>query len=125
MKCWIERNSQTRLRRLNTRQRKKYHLGEFQELGFDAVIHFNHALTGEELNQWMDELIEWVETNGLMIGGFGGSAGVTESDGYVVCETGSATDAHREAFASWSKAHPLVASAECKPLSDAWYGYED
>ncbi|SFN05934.1 hypothetical protein SAMN05660284_00432 [Formivibrio citricus] len=121
MKHWIERNSKTRLHRLNTRQRKKYHLGEFRETGFHAAVRFQHALSDIELSQWLDDLVTWIEANGLMIGGFGGSTGLEETSGYVVCETGSATDAHREAFAAWSKTHPLVASAECEPLSDAWY----
>ncbi len=102
----------------NRRQRKKLHLGEFQELGFAISAGCPADWTLAQRDFAMITLLETLDAHGLCFGG-GDSAG--GMDGYVACvQRRSASDAEREMvrakLAELGFTDPQVA-----PLSDAWY----
>lgn len=99
------------------RLRKKLHLDEFQELGFDVEITLKAPLAGTAEEELLIAFIEGViEPRGLIYGG-----GMVF--GYV-CKAGggSATEEDRIAVKDWLQARDEVASVVAKELSDAWYG---
>jgi uncharacterized protein YggL (DUF469 family) len=107
----------------NRRQRKKLHLGEFQELGFAVTAAFRHSLDAAQQDALIDAFLEeCVEANGMM---FGGGVGETLR-GYLVAEgaRASATDAQRETVRAWLDAREEVESVKVDPLSDAWHGHD-
>lgn len=98
------------------RLRKKLHLDEFQELGFDVEASLKAPLAGQAEEDLLLALIEGlIEPRGLIYGG-----GV--SYGYV-CKAGggSATEADRLAVKEWFESRPEYASVTVFDLSDAWY----
>lgn len=98
------------------RLRKKLHLDEFQELGFDVETVLKEPLAGAAEEALLIAFIEDViEPRGLIYGG-----GV--SCGYV-CKAGggSATDEDRTAVQNWLQARAEFTSVTVKELSDAWY----
>ena len=50
----------------NRRQRKKLHIGEFQELAFNATAHYRNEMTDLERGELIDAFIDFVEANGLL-----------------------------------------------------------
>ena len=98
------------------RLRKKLHLDEFQELGFDVEAALKAPLVGTAEEELLIAFIEEaVEPRGLIYGG-----GVTY--GYV-CKPGrgSATEEDRSAIRDWLQARSEFASVTVRELSDAWY----
>lgn len=99
------------------RLRKKLHLDEFQELGFDVETELKGPLAGTAEEELLIAFIEGViEPRGLIYGG-----GV--ACGYV-CKAGggSATDEDRSAVQAWLQARSEFTSVTVRELSDAWYG---
>lgn len=99
------------------RLRKKLHLDEFQELGFDVEAELAAPLTGQAEEALLIAFIEEIiGPRGLIYGG-------SVSCGFV-CKAGggSATEEDREAVLAWLKARPEIAGAVARELSDAWYG---
>jgi uncharacterized protein YggL (DUF469 family) len=99
------------------RLRKKLHLDEFQELGFDVEAELKEPLVGTAEEELLIAFVgEAIEPRGLIYGG-----GLT--CGYA-CKAGggSATDEDRLAVQAWLQARPEFASVTIKELSDAWYG---
>lgn len=98
------------------RLRKKLHLDEFQELGFDIETELKEPLVGNAEEELLIGFVEGViEPRGLIYGG-----GVT--CGYV-CKAGggSATDEDRTAVRAWLQARAEFSSVTVHGLSDAWY----
>ncbi|MGE5492158.1 MAG: YggL family protein [Actinomycetota bacterium] len=98
------------------RLRKKLHLDEFQELGFDVEAVLKEPLVGNAEEALLIAFIEGViEPRGLIYGG-----GL--SCGYV-CRAGgsSATDEDRAAVRDWFQARGEFAAVTVQELSDAWY----
>ncbi|ODT84978.1 MAG: hypothetical protein ABS69_01445 [Nitrosomonadales bacterium SCN 54-20] len=110
--------SKSRSRRL----RKKLHLDEFQQLGFEISFSLPENLDSEKLDDFFDQFItEAIENNDLWFGGgIGGNSG-----GFVTLERKSATEEHRERVKSWLSAHPMVADIQIGELVDAWYGHDE
>lgn len=99
------------------RLRKKLHLDEFQELGFDVETVLKEPLVGAaEENLLIAFIEEVIEPRGLIYDG-----GLT--CGYA-CKAGggSATDEDRSAVRDWLQARAEFASVTVQELSDAWYG---
>lgn len=99
------------------RLRKKLHLDEFQELGFDVETVLKEPLAGPAEESLLIAFVEGViESRGLIYGG-------SVTCGYV-CKAGggSATEEDRAAVRGWLEARDEVASVTVKELSDAWYG---
>lgn len=98
------------------RLRKKLHLNEFQELGFDIETALKESLIGDAEEALLIAFVEGViEPRGLIYGG-----GLT--CGYI-CKAGggSATDEDRAAVRDWLQARSEFASVTVHNLSDAWY----
>lgn len=110
--------SKSRSRRL----RKKLHLNEFQEFGFEISFSLSENLDSEKLDDFFDQFItEVIENNSLVFGGgIGGNSG-----GFVtLSKRGSATEEHRGRVKSWLSAHPMIADVQIGELVDAWHRYD-
>ncbi|MFQ1650051.1 YggL family protein [Aeromonas veronii] len=102
------------------RLRKKLHVGEFQECGFELGFNFDPQQT--DVDQALDRWIEFVEAQGWCFGG-GGDMTSHVIAGYL-CQfaRSTLTDADREQAACWLASQPWVISHQIAPLSDVWYG---
>jgi uncharacterized protein YggL (DUF469 family) len=116
------RNSTRCIRRLNRRQRKKFHLGEFQELMFSLRWTYHTILKEPEVYQFFDQFISMIEARNLS---FGGGFGPEGGDGYVATlKRGTVSPEDRIPVLDWLRANPAVASADAGDLVDSWYGWE-
>jgi uncharacterized protein YggL (DUF469 family) len=112
-----------RIKRLKARQRKKLRVGEFKELGFEIDLVFDMPMDGEPLSDFITALFLFLETRGLLAGGFGGKRPLLEAAGFVArVERGSATEEDAAAVIEWLRARPEVRDAKASHLFDAWYG---
>ncbi|QEI07976.1 DUF469 family protein [Pigmentiphaga aceris] len=112
-----------KLKRLNRRQRKKLLVGEFQELVFDVQLSFNPPLDESAYADLLDGFIALTESRHLVIGGFGGSLPLLETDGLVSkWGPGSASEADRQAVQEWLEKRPEVSQVQLGELVDGWYG---
>lgn len=118
--------SARRLRRLNRRQRKKLHVGEFQELVFDVRMAFRQPLDEATHSTLLDAFIAMIETRGLIVGGLGGRLPLTRTDGVIAARgRGSPTEADRQAVLDWLTKRPEVERAVAGEFVDGWYGWGD
>lgn len=75
MPVYFRTPSRKRLHKMNRRQHKKLHLGEFQALIFGVRGSLHQAADdAEAFDRFMDELIAYLEANGLEMAG-GGDCG--------------------------------------------------
>lgn len=99
------------------RLRKKLHLDEFQELGFDVETVIKEPLVGTAEEELLIAFIEEaVEPRGLIYGGGLACGYVCKAGG------GSATDEDRAAVRDWLQGRAEFSSVTVRELSDAWYG---
>jgi uncharacterized protein YggL (DUF469 family) len=101
---------------MKKRLRKKLRLQEFQEMGFHTDFNLNIPSTREAEDIFWDKLFGFVDAQELSIGGSMSSFYVTRA------RRGSATDADREALATWLHQQPEVSAVKVWPLDDAWHG---
>ncbi|RQS76094.1 DUF469 family protein [Burkholderia sp. Bp8963] len=103
----------------NRRQRKKLHIGEFQELAFTVSAQFRGEPSDLERGELIDAFIDFVEANGLL------TVASAEEDinAYVIsgAPRGTTTEADREAVRAWLGARPELAQVELGAFTDAWY----
>ncbi len=97
------------------RLRKKLHVGEFQELGFEFQAELKAPLEDEAEFALIDALIELVESRQLMFGGWVCSGFIAHS------RRGSASEEDRQAVEAWLRARPELINVSVGPLVDAWY----
>ena len=100
------------------RLRKKLHVDEFKELGFDIAWKFNDDITSDELDAFINKFFdEVIEANGL---GFGGE-GDTLWHG-IICtqQLGSCTDENRAVVEKWLTDNGAK-SVAVSPLYDVWW----
>ena len=104
------------MRKRNRRLRKKLHLGEFQQLGFEVSIALKPDLGIEALDRFLDEfIVDAIETNELAFGG--GTDG-----GFITAwDRRSTSDTHRTIVKNWLSQRQEVVSVSLGPLVDAWY----
>jgi hypothetical protein len=109
-------------KRHNRRQRKKLHLGEFQELGFEVSAELTQELDIDQRGDLLDAfLTECIEANGMLFGG-----GVNRTlGGFVesIAVRGSATDEQRECVRSWLQGRSELRNVTVGPLVDAWHDF--
>ena len=103
----------------NRRQRKKLHLGEFQEFGFEASANFAGELEIERRADLLDAFLEFIEANGLL-------AAVSTSDAfdaYLIsgAPRGSTTEEDRRIVQTWLAGRPDLTAVHVGELSDAWH----
>ncbi|MBN3751623.1 DUF469 family protein [Paraburkholderia sp. Tr-20389] len=102
------------------RLRKKLHIGEFQEFGFEVVARLASPLSSEERDKLLDLFIEQcIEPSDL---GFGGGLN-DDLSGFAVSmqKRGSATDEQRETVRLWLDGRSEFSVVDVAPLTDAWY----
>jgi uncharacterized protein YggL (DUF469 family) len=117
--------SARRVKRLKPRQRKKQRVGEFQELSFEADVVFRAPMQGEPYDDFLAAFSRFLESRGLLAGGFGGAMPLEATSGIVArAERGSATEEDAAAVIAWLRARPELKDAKASHLFDAWYGYE-
>ncbi|WP_167086818.1 50S ribosome-binding protein YggL [Massilia frigida] len=105
--------------RLNRRQRKKKHVGEFQEFCFVVKARYRNAPGLPALFAMMDEFIDVaIEGQGLVFGGGGTEAfhGVVSS-GVSYAPLG---ECHRASVGAWLENQALLEDVIVGPLIDAW-----
>jgi len=107
-----------RLRQLNRRQRKKLHVGEFQELHFEVR---GSLVSGIDEDAFLDEFIAWIESCNLY---FAGGFNEGEIGGIVLAGVGSPTEEQRQSVVRWFKERPEVAEVEAGNFQDSFYGYD-
>jgi uncharacterized protein len=113
-----------RIKRLSTRQRKKRRVGEFKELGFEVDLVFEMPMDGEPYSDFISDLFLFLESRGLLAGGFGGRKPLLETGGFVArIERGSVTEDEASAVIEWLRARPEVRDAKASQLFDAWHGH--
>ncbi len=108
-----------RLRRLNRRQRKKLHVGEFQDLLFE--IRGSLVSDIDDGDALLDAFIAWIESCDLY---FAGNIGRGKIDGMVLTNAGSPTEEQRQSVVRWFKERPEVAEVEAGDFQDSFYGYD-
>lgn len=107
------------IRRLNRRQRKKQHLGEFQEMGFSVSWGFRPALDERTSDDFFDHFISMIESRGLSCaGGYSAEGG----DCFIArLGKGAVTPRDHGAVVAWLQGtHPVV-SVNAGTLFDNWY----
>lgn len=103
---------------MKKRLRKKKHVGEFRELGFEVRATLHNEISPEQHEAFVDQWIELVEARGLAFGG-GGRAPVFE--GFVTrAARGSASEHDRGALSVFLAEHHTVAAHQVGDLVDAW-----
>lgn len=107
---------------MNRRQRKKLRLGEFQELVFEISVVFNTALTLADWDLFIDDFCEYVASQGLGLGGFGGRMPLSATEGWIHKRgRGSPTEEQRQALITWLSFRPEVQTALLGAMVDTWH----
>lgn len=116
--------SPRKLARMNARQRKKMHLGEFQELVFEVQIFFKQALSNEAFEDFLRAFVAYVESRQLFVGALGGQIPEEKTEGIIFASgRSSPSEEDRLAVNTWLQQHTDVEQASCSELTDAWYGW--
>ena len=104
----------------NQRQRKKMHLGEFQELGFLVNWQLAENTPIDKVGEVVDRFIREVsQANGLAYEG----SGYLHWEGLVCLEKlGKCDENHRELVKKWLEANGLQ-QIEISELFDIWWDY--
>ncbi len=99
--------------------RKKSHVAEFQELGFEIRVAFESNLIEAVFDKLYDEFIEKIEENKLLFGG--GSPKIWQ--GFVTASKKyqSPTEKQRENIKTYLENLSDIAKCEVGNLRDAWY----
>jgi len=104
--------------RLKKRLRKKNQLGEFQELGFEVAARFSPDLNETDLDKFIDDFIDEIETNKLLCGGGGDTEKwegfVTSQDKYA-----SPTEKQVKNIKSWLANRSEVSNLEIGQFRDS------
>jgi uncharacterized protein len=104
--------SKQRSRRL----RKKLHVGEFREDGFNVRFRFRPALTQDDHADVLPRLVaQVIEPRSLRYGG--GQNGFVTKVG-----RGSPSEEDRRAVTAWLESCAQVQHVDVGPNEDAWYG---
>lgn len=109
-------NTVKRSNRLN----KKLYVGQYAVLGFEVSFKFAE-IDEQHFDAFFAELVEFVESRGLIMGGAGG----TQRFAIYISSYGrytSATEEDRSAFEQWLSTREFLIESEVAPLSDAYYG---
>lgn len=104
----------------NTRQRKKMHLGEFQELGFLVNWQFDEGTSIDQIDEIVDKfIIEVIQANNLAYEG----SGYLHWEGLVCLEKiGKCEEKHRTLVKNWLEANGIK-QVEISELFDIWWDY--
>ncbi len=105
--------------KLKRRLRKKHHLGEFQEIGFEIFVNFKKNTDETEFDKFLGELINEIENNDLQFGGGGNN---DTWQGFVVSEKrfASPSDDDKEKIRNWLENRSEVEDFKVGEFLDAW-----
>jgi len=108
----------TKLKRYNRRQRKKLHLGEFRQIGFNISAKFKSGNDDAEFKRIYAEFIDHaIEKNGLLL--MGCWEGETcECWAWPSGKSQIATEAQRRAVRDWLHSQPYFSEIEVGTLTD-------
>ena len=113
-----------KIARMNLRQRKKLHVGEFQELGLFVAVTFTSALDEKAWDDWIERWMNSAAEHGLEVGGFGGKLPIAKTDGWLFLHPrGSITPAQAAAVKASLEKAPVVATLSKFVLADGWYDH--
>lgn len=105
--------------KLKKRLRKKLHVGEFQQFGFQISAQFHAKLKTAEFDELYDDFIDAIEDAKLLFGGGGEESGIkgfiTERKKYA-----SPSIEQKEKITSWLANRSEIASYKVGDLKDAW-----
>lgn len=109
--------------KLKRRLRKKYHLGEFQELGFELFTALKPDLSEEDFDKFLDDFIEEIERNKLT---FGGGGNKEKWEGFVTSEKkyNSPTEDQKVNLEKWLKNRVEVKEVKMGEFRDVWNGWD-
>ncbi len=104
--------------KLKRRLRKKFHLGEFQEFGFEIFVKFKSDLNENEFDKFLDVFIDLIEENKLLFSG----GGKENWEGFVTSASkfASPTDIDREKIKLWLEKREEVVGYNIGEFLDAW-----
>lgn len=100
---------------MKKRTRKKLHIEEFTEYGFEVKMELNMGEHKKEEMKFLDDVINFVELHKMYMGG-------AINNFYVCKECGTATEEDRAMFLEWAQNDDRINSVKIKPLTNAWYG---
>jgi uncharacterized protein YggL (DUF469 family) len=104
---------------MNKRLRKKHHLGEFKQLGFQVRADLRPDLADADLDAFFGRWLDVLEQRDLL---FSGSAGLGKFEGLVMrAGRASATEEDRQAIGASLTGDPIFVRHEIDELSDAWH----
>ncbi len=103
---------------MKKRIRKKKHVGEFQELGFDVEAALRPGMDRDAVDAFGDRFIAHIEAHHLA---FGGGIGPTVGGFVTRFGRGSAAEGDRASVTSFLASDPDVVHHEIGDLRDAWY----
>jgi hypothetical protein len=114
--------SNTRIRRLNRRQRKKLRVGEFQEFIFQLDATFKFAMDAPAYDAFIDAFTGFADAKGLSVWGMGGRLPITQTDAWIQKSgRGSPAQTDRDALVTWLLERPDVATAVAGDFVDGWH----
>jgi uncharacterized protein len=104
---------------MNKRLRKKHHIGEFKQLGFEVRADLRPDLSDEELDAFFVRWLDVLEKHDLL---FSGSAGRGKFEGLVMrAGRDNATEEDRQAIGASLTGDAIFVRNEIDALSDAWH----
>ncbi len=117
--------SNGRIGRMNSRQRKKLHVGEFKQIGFSLKASFKPQ--SGTYDDFLDEFLTLAEQRGLEVSGSFSYLPADDAGLELLVRrhgVASCTEADRSALLDWLVARAEVANASAGDLADAWYGHD-
>ena len=105
--------------KLKRRLRKKHHLGEFQEFGFEIFANLKIKASGLEFDNFCNDFIDMIEENKLE---FGGGGRYDAWEGFVCSgdKFASPSIEDREKVKRWLENRKEVGSCKVGEFIDAW-----
>jgi uncharacterized protein YggL (DUF469 family) len=104
---------------MNRRQRKKRHLGEFIELGFEVRCQYIEPIASDNIDREWDHFIGVIEGLGLSSGGFFGSTGI---DVTIHRQRGTTTEADKLEIEKYFATKVKPETYSSSEFFDLWYG---
>lgn len=109
--------------KLKKRLRKKYHLGEFHELGFEVFTELKPGLNEKDIDKFESDFIKEIERNKLLFGGGGGKESLQGFVSYSEKYT-SPTEEQRENFKKWLENRGETQNVKIGELRDGWHNWD-